>query len=101
MFAKKQDCWMDYDYETGAEKEQCYDYEDGLRRELRRGQEDLSRAADDFGVKLPEQLYDSKFLTDLIEAEFNDVTKALNSPDAKAMISGEIDGVMGDIKSSA
>lgn len=92
---------MEYDYETGEEKQNCYEYERGLRREIRRAQEDLSRAGEDFGVKLPEQLYDSKFLTDLVEAEANDVTNMLNSAEGKAVTAGTIDGLFEGINIDA
>jgi len=65
MYKIEKDCWGGKGL-TG--KEECYEYERGLRRDLKR----LNRDAEEIGFT-KENTYDPLFITNLIEAEYADV----------------------------
>lgn len=69
-------CWDDWNWDDTIGDyvitQQCESYEYGLRDDLSDLQRDIARSAERFGSALPRELYPSKFLTDLIEAEYAD-----------------------------
>ena len=73
MYQEETYCWNDYNPETGSyDLEMCETYGWGLRDDLHDAQRDLARAGEEFGVDIPNPLWDPKFLTDLVEAEYAD-----------------------------
>jgi len=75
MYQKEE--WCD-SWAPPGEKPSCNTWERGLREDIKRAYRDLDRGLEDFGIQGGLKLWDQKFITDLIEAEYSDFVSQFN-----------------------